>query len=109
MASRNGNGRISEELLEAQNRQMTENLSLKISHLKNISLDIEGETKEHNRLLNGLGLDFENSQGILSSSFNRVSKMIGAGSGNRRVMCYISLGLVGLFIVGYYIIANITK
>ncbi|XP_076353172.1 BET1-like protein isoform X2 [Tachypleus tridentatus] len=90
MASRNGNGRISEELLEAQNRQMTEDLSQKISHLKN-------------------SLDFENSQGILSSSFNRVHKMMGATSGNRRVMCYFSLGLVGLFIVGYYIIANVTK
>ena len=46
--------------------------------------------------------DFGSTSGLLSGSAVRLSQMISSGRSNRRVMCYIIVGLVVLFFVGYY-------
>jgi blocked-early-in-transport protein 1 len=54
------------------------------------------------------GGDFESSQSLLGGSMHRMSHMIGAASTNRRLMCYIIIGLVILFFITYYIISRIS-
>ena len=52
--------------------------------------------------------EFESSQGLLTGSLNRINYMVSSGKGNRKMMCYIILGLVGLFFLSYYLIAKVT-
>lgn len=100
---------VGEEALEAQNRFHAEELSQKISQLKSVAYDIEVETKEHNRLLDGTGTEFDSAQGFLAGSFNRITKMTSSGRGNRRLMCYVVLFIVGIFVVFYYLAHKITR
>lgn len=98
-----------DDILESQNRYMTEQLSKKISQLRGAAYDIEIETKEHNRLLDSMGNDFDSGQGFLSGSYGRMNKMLSTGGKNRRVMCYISLFLVGMFVIIYYLLAKVSR
>lgn len=53
------------------------------------------------------GDEFGSSSSLLSGSAARLSKMINSGRSNRKVMCYLIAGLVGLFIVGYYALSKV--
>ncbi len=52
--------------------------------------------------------DFDSTTGLLTGSMNRINHMVGSAKNNRKLMCYISLGLVILFIVLYYIVSHFT-
>ncbi|XP_037556691.1 BET1-like protein [Dermacentor silvarum] len=99
---------MEEERLETENRRLADQLSNQVSHLKSLAYDIELETKEHNRLLGGLGWDFDGSQGILSGSMGRVNKMLKSNRSNRRLMCYVILGVVVLVLLGYALASRAT-
>ncbi|XP_013399381.1 BET1-like protein [Lingula anatina] len=106
---RNGNGLgkgQSEEILDRENQQMTENLSRKMNRLKNVAFDMQTEAEDQNRYLDGMGSDFESSQGLLSGSMNRINHMIGANKSNRKIMCYIVLFLVIIFFVVYFLVTR---
>lgn len=47
------------------------------------------------------------AQGLLGGTMNRLSNMMGKGKDNRRIMCYIILFLVGLFVLFYYVISKV--
>ncbi|XP_023217254.1 BET1-like protein [Centruroides vittatus] len=98
-----------DDVLESQNRYLTEQLSQKVSKLRSVAYDIEVETKEHNKLLDSMGDDFEGTTGFLHGSFGRVHKVLNSGRGNRKITCYISLFLVGAFIIMYYLISRVTR
>lgn len=100
---------MEEERLETENRRLADQLSNQVSHLKSLAYDIELETKEHNRLLGGLGWDFDGSQGILSGSMGRVNKMLKSNRSNRRLMCYVILGVVVLVLLGYALASRATR
>uniref|UniRef100_L7M0E8 t-SNARE coiled-coil homology domain-containing protein n=1 Tax=Rhipicephalus pulchellus TaxID=72859 RepID=L7M0E8_RHIPC len=100
---------MEEERLETENRRLADQLSNQVSHLKSLAYDIELETKEHNRLLGGLGWDFDGSRGILSGSMGRVNKMIKSNKSNRRLMCYVILGVVVLVLLGYTLASRATR
>ncbi|KAH7970974.1 hypothetical protein HPB49_017487 [Dermacentor silvarum] len=93
---------MEEERLETENRRLADQLSNQLAY------DIELETKEHNRLLGGLGWDFDGSQGILSGSMGRVNKMLKSNRSNRRLMCYVILGVVVLVLLGYALASRAT-
>ncbi|XP_064477496.1 BET1-like protein [Ornithodoros turicata] len=95
--------------MDAENRLLADDLSKKVSHLKSLAYDIEVETKEHNRLLDSLGWDFEGSRGILSGSMGRVGKLLGSNKGNRRLMCYVIVTVVALVLLGYTLASRATK
>ncbi|KAL1469136.1 hypothetical protein MTO96_004861 [Rhipicephalus appendiculatus] len=100
---------MEEERLETENRRLADQLSNQVSHLKSLAYDIELETKEHNRLLGGLGWDFDGSRGILSGSMGRVNKMLKSNKSNRRLMCYVILGVVVLVVLGYTLASRATR
>ncbi|GFS66135.1 BET1-like protein [Nephila pilipes] len=100
---------LGEDALEAQNRYHAEELSKKISKLKSVAYDIEIEAKDHNRLLDDVGNEFDSSGGFLSGSLNRMNKMMFTGRSDRRLMCYVIFGTVGLFIVFYYLAHKVTR
>ncbi|KAH3777491.1 BET1-like protein [Dreissena polymorpha] len=105
---RNGTGRT-EEMLDTENQSRVEGLAGKISRLKGLALDIESETKDQNRYMDDhMSGEFDSSQGLLTGSMNRINHMVTAGKGNRKLMCYIILGLVVLFFLSYYLISKVT-
>jgi len=52
--------------------------------------------------------EFESSQGLLTGSMKRINHMVSSGKGNRKLMCYIILGLIVLFFLSYYLISKVT-
>ncbi|ELU17952.1 hypothetical protein CAPTEDRAFT_190867 [Capitella teleta] len=104
----NMNSGRNEEIMDRENQQMTQNLADKVSRLKNIAFDIETETKDSNSYLTGMGMDMDGSTGLLSGTMKRMDHMIGSGKGNRKLMCYIILGLVVAFLIFYFIISRFT-
>ena len=68
--------------MDSQNRDYQERLSQKTAFLKSLAVDIESEAKDHHRLLDGVGDDFDGSSGMLTNSLGRVNKMLGGGKTN---------------------------
>ncbi|KAJ7351041.1 BET1-like protein [Desmophyllum pertusum] len=96
-----------DEMLETENNQMVDELAAKVSRLKGIAIDIESESKQQNKYLDGMGDEFGSSSGLLSGSAARLSQMISSGRSNRKVMCYLIAGLVGFFFIGYYALSRV--
>jgi len=94
------------DLLESENRHRTERLANKISSLRSFALDIEVETKEHNRLLDNVDNDFDSNLGFIFNGRNRVNRLLQSGRQNRRFMCYLSLVLTVFLILIYYFISK---
>ena len=99
------NNRASEDIIDAQNRERQERLASKTSYLKSIAFDIESEAKDHNRLLDNVGDDFDSTGNFLSGSLNRVQHMIGSGRNNRKLQCYVVLATI-FFIFFIYILSS---
>ena len=87
--------------MDAQNRENQERLSQKTAFLKSLAVDIESEAKDHHRLLDGVGDNFDGSSGPLGNTFGRVNKMIGAGKSNRQIMCYVIIVIIFMFLAIY--------
>jgi len=104
--NRNG-GMSQDEMLDQENNMRAGSLASKVSLLKGIALDMEDESKASNRYLDGVAGEFGSSQGLLAGSMNRLSAMVGSGKNNRKVQCYIIMGIVGLFVIFYYFIMRI--
>ena len=99
------NNRASEDIIDAQNRERQERLASKTSYLKSIAFDIESEAKDHNRLLDNVGDDFDSTGNFLSGTLNRVQHMIGSGRNNRKLQCYVVLATI-FFIFFIYILSS---
>ena len=105
MVSR-GNGwtDLTEEAMDAQNRDYQDRLSQKTAFLKSLAVDIETEARDHHRLLDGVGDDFDGSSGLLGNTLGRVNKMLGGGKTNRQIMLYVIILIIFVFITLYYFI-----
>merc|ERR1712141_715083 len=102
----NGWTDLSEEAMDSQNRDYQERLSQKTAFLKSLAVDIESEAKDHHRLLDGVGDDFDGSSGLLTNSLGRVNKMLGGGKTNRQIMLYMVIVVV-VFVLLYYVIGRL--
>ncbi|ESO97253.1 hypothetical protein LOTGIDRAFT_231473 [Lottia gigantea] len=105
---RTRNGKT-EEMLDYENQQKVSGLSSKISRLKEITVDLNTEAKESNSFLDGMSDNFGSATGLLTGSMSRMSHMVNSGKGNRKLMCYIIIGLVTLFFISYYLISRVTS
>ncbi|CAF0883790.1 unnamed protein product [Rotaria sordida] len=75
--------------LESKNDSHTEQLSAKVSRLKNIAIDIDNETKEHNRFLQAMRFDFDTARSFLGGGSRHLGNVMSSGKGDRRFMCYV--------------------
>eukprot|EP00088_Acartia_fossae_P013232 TRINITY_DN16898_c0_g1_i1.p1 TRINITY_DN16898_c0_g1~~TRINITY_DN16898_c0_g1_i1.p1 ORF type:complete len:110 (+),score=9.71 TRINITY_DN16898_c0_g1_i1:109-438(+) len=106
MASRNGWSSLSEDAMDNQNREYQERLANKTAYLKSLAFDIESEAKDHHRLLDDVGGDFDSGSGLLAGTLGRVQKMLGQGKSNRQIMCYTILVVIFIFLFISYIISR---
>ena len=104
VARGNGWTDLTEEAMDSQNRDYQDRLSQKTAFLKSLAVDIETEAKDHHRLLDGIGDDFDGSSGLLGNTLGRVNKMLGGGKTNRQIMCYVVILIIFVFLVMYYFI-----
>ena len=84
-------------------------LANKTSYLKSIALEMESEAKDHHRLLDDLDDGFDSTGGFLGNTLNRVKLMTQSGRSNRKVMCYVSIGVVVAFFFLYFIIGKLAS
>lgn len=74
--------------------------------LSQFAVDIETESKEHNKLLDDADSDFDSVFGFLRGGQNRVTRLLGASKGNRKFLFYLSIGLASFLLFSYYLISR---
>ncbi|KAK8794448.1 hypothetical protein JH06_4822 [Blastocystis sp. subtype 4] len=84
-------------LLEQENENRLLELRNKMSSLKSIAVDIDGEVKQQNRYLDGMGNDMSNVANGMQKALNKVSKLL--SNADQPTLIVIILGIVLVFIV----------
>lgn len=69
----------SENILRQQNDALINDLHKKVGVLKDLSIDIHRETKEHNAYLDGLTDDFGKAGGLLKGTIAKLTSMMANG------------------------------
>ncbi|XP_069713268.1 BET1-like protein [Phaenicophaeus curvirostris] len=95
-----------EDLLDVENKRMADSLATKVTRLKALALDIDKDAEEQNRYLDGMDSDFLSVTGLLSGSVKRFSTMARSGRDNRKVLCWVSVGLVVVFFILYFLVSK---
>ncbi|NWU97839.1 BET1L protein, partial [Upupa epops] len=71
-----------------------------------LALDIDRDAEEQNRYLDDMDSDFSGVTGLLTGSVKRFSTMARSGRDNRRLLCFVSVGLVVVFFILYYLVSR---
>ncbi|KAJ8252617.1 hypothetical protein COCON_G00219290 [Conger conger] len=100
-----GNGAV-DDMLDAENKLLADNLVTKVSRLKSLAYDIDKEAEGQNSYLDGMDSDFQSTTGLLTGSVKRFSTMVLSGKDNRKVLCYVSVGLVLIFFLLCYLVSR---
>ncbi|NXX79713.1 BET1L protein, partial [Urocolius indicus] len=95
-----------EDALDVENKRMADSLASKVTRLKSLALDIDKDAEEQNRYLDGMDSDLLGVTGLLSGSVKRFSGMARSGRDNRRLLCGVSVALVLLFFILYYLVSR---
>ncbi|KAI1903954.1 hypothetical protein AGOR_G00000720 [Albula goreensis] len=101
-----GHGAV-DDMLDAENKLMADNLASKVSRLKSLAYDIDREAEEQNSYLDGMDSNFMSATGLLTGSVKRFSTMVMSGRDNRKILCYVSVGLVLAFFLLYYLVSRV--
>jgi blocked-early-in-transport protein 1 len=82
-------------LLEQTNDRLVANeLASKVSAIKNLTLSINEEMEDQNRLLDNMGESFDNTNSNFSSTAKYLDKVM--KSANSRSCIYLSVGIIKL-------------
>ncbi|XP_061750310.1 BET1-like protein isoform X2 [Nerophis ophidion] len=103
-----GHGSV-EDMLDVENKRLSENLATKVSRLKSLAYEIDREAEDQNEYLDGMDSNFLSATGLLSGSVKRFSSMVRSSRDNRRILCYVSVGLVLAFFLLYYLVSRIQR
>ncbi|XP_036136922.1 BET1-like protein isoform X1 [Molossus molossus] len=95
-----------EELLDRENMRMADSLASKVTRLKSLALDIDRDTEDQNRYLDGMGTDFTSMTGLLTGSVKRFSTMARSGRDNRKLLCGVAMGLIVVFFILSYLLSR---
>ncbi|KAK1161651.1 BET1-like protein [Huso huso] len=101
-----GHGAV-DDMLDAENKRLAENLSSKVSRLKSLALDIDQDVVDQNSYLDSMDSNFMSATGLLTGSVKRFSTMVRSGRDNRKLLCYVSIGLVLIFFLLYYLVTRV--
>ncbi|XP_029438988.1 BET1-like protein [Rhinatrema bivittatum] len=99
--NRGQNSSAVEQMLDAENKRMADSLTTKVTRLKSLALDIDRDAEDQNTYVDGMDSDFMSVTGLLTGSVKRFSTMTRSGRDNRKLLCYVSAGLIGIFFLLY--------
>jgi len=94
----------SEMLLEQHNDERLSQLSEKVSIIRQVTVDIEAQVKESNKMLSEMEGDMDNVQGLLSNTISKLDKL--AKSGGGRHMLYLVLFMLFVFLLLYFLMSR---
>ncbi|XP_006642528.1 BET1-like protein [Lepisosteus oculatus] len=100
-----GSGAV-DEMLDVENKLLADNLATKVSRLKSLAFEIDKEAEDQNSYLDGMDSNFLSTTGLLTGSVKRFSTMVRSGRDNRKILCYVSIGLVLVFFILYYLVSR---
>jgi blocked-early-in-transport protein 1 len=86
-----------------EDEDLEERLASKTSRLKQITISLNDELKNSNKLLNDLDTDFDKSKGFLGMTINRVVRLSKSG-GSCKIYLYLILFSMLVFFVLYLVI-----
>lgn len=95
-----------DEMIDMENKLMAENLATKVTRLKSLALDIDKDAEDQNHYVDGMDTDFLSVTGLLTGSVKRFSTMTRSGRDNRKLLCYVSAGLIVVFFILYYLVTR---
>ncbi|XP_015679093.1 BET1-like protein isoform X1 [Protobothrops mucrosquamatus] len=103
---RGPNTNVVDDMLDVENKHMAENLATKVTRLKSLALDIDKDADDQNQYLDNMDSDFMSVTGLLTGSVKRFSTMTRSGRDNRKLLCYVSGGLILVFFILYYLVTR---
>lgn len=95
-----------EEILDQENKRMTDSLASKVSRLKSLALDIDRDAEDQNQYLDSMDSDFTSVTGLLTGSVKRFSTMARSGRDNRKLLCGMAVGLLTAFFILSYLLSR---
>jgi hypothetical protein len=90
---RSSDGSVMRDVLEEENDRLTSELEMKVAALKGATQSIHDEVSEQNRILSGMGSDFDKTGGLMGSTLKRLDSMIKIAGGSTH-MCTLIGGMV---------------
>ena len=90
------------QLFERHNDNQAAELLSKVGMLKTHAINIDGEIRDQNALLDRMGDQFYNSNSLLSQTSQRLGSML--AQGGTRYMCTLTLFVVFIVLVVYYLV-----
>lgn len=92
-------------LLEQENDRIVANeLAGKISAIKNLTLSINDEMEDQNRLLDNMGNSFDGASTTFSSTAKYLDKVM--KSANTRSCIYIAIGITVILLIVFYAVTS---
>ncbi|XP_019375414.1 PREDICTED: BET1-like protein [Gavialis gangeticus] len=95
-----------DDMLDVENKRMADSLATKVTRLKSLALDIDKDAEDQNHYLDGMDSDFMSVTGLLTGTGKRFSSMTRSGRDNRKLLCYVSVGLIVVFFILYYLVSK---
>lgn len=87
-----------------QNDDEIDRLNEKVGLLREISVAIGREAKEHNQLLDTMESDMGNTQGLMGTASAKLTHMMNTGGSAH--MCYLACFMVFVFLVIYWMMSR---
>ena len=96
-----GGAAAEEELFLRDHDNQLGALGGKISALKSLTIDINDEVRNQNRLLDEMDTDFSTAGGMLAGTMNKLTELMGMKSSKH--MCMLVVFVVFILVVIYYL------
>lgn len=97
-ANRGGNAALDQHMENENDAQIAALLG-KVSQVKELSIQIGSHVRDDNRMLDGLGSQFDTSGSLLDGTVKRLSAL--ANSKDSRHMLYLAVFVVAVFLFIY--------
>ena len=98
-----GGGGGAASALEEENDRLTLELGRKVEALRHATQSIHDEVGEHNRMLSGMGADFERAGGLMGGALARLDGLL-RGGGTQGHLCQLALFMAGVCVLLWWLV-----
>lgn len=92
-------------VLETDNDRLVADLERKVGALKAATQGIHDEVSDQNRLLGGMGVDFESAGTMMTTTLRRVEGLLRGGGGQVHI-CYLVMFTVAVFLLLWWLVGK---
>ncbi|OQR92155.1 hypothetical protein THRCLA_22409 [Thraustotheca clavata] len=93
-----------QRLMEDQNDEKIDQLSIQIGTLKDLTRTINNQVNEDNKYLGDMGRDFENTESLMGGTLKKMGTMLEQGSAKH--MCILIAFVVIVFVLMYLLMTG---